>query len=264
MRGLITKYKIQKLIMLTICVWLVIYYNKIIANNQTFTSFELPEYLTVEDISTDGRYVENYDQKCRDGYVIRWSSLKKTERSENAPTIISYNRRTESAVPTFNRFPPFVVMYTIESPPHAWKRSEYYDFSITYDWEVSYPFAHTYFSNIDIYLKALLVTPQNTELRKEIVWLCGNCQPFNKRILFVKELMNYLHVDSYGLCLNNVGTRRRYKGNSIELYESYRYIIAIENSNCKNYVTEKFSLIIFNENIIRNDLAVIKFNIYNK
>ncbi|KAI0988899.1 hypothetical protein GJ496_002648 [Pomphorhynchus laevis] len=236
MSGVITKSNVRKLIMVSIFVSLTIYYHNLIrVNRKTFAHFKLSKHITVKDISTNEWQIEDYDQKCEDGSFIHWISTKSLFASKEDPTVIAYNKLTTFYMSSSKRSSHFVVMYTLEAPPHVSVRSKYYDFAITYDWETSYPFAHTYFSEIDIYLKSLLLTPQNIEERKGIVWLCGNCEAFNRRQLFVKELMNHIHVDSYGLCLNNVGTQRRYDGNSTELYESYKYVIAIENSNCRNY-----------------------------
>ncbi|KAI0984690.1 hypothetical protein GJ496_003228 [Pomphorhynchus laevis] len=211
----------------------------------------MPENLTVKDITILKWKIEDYDQKCRDGSFIHWISTKSLFASKEKSSIIAYNKLTNFFVSTPNRFPPFFVMYTSEAPPNAIRCSQYYDFAITYDWETSYPFAHTYFSKIDIYLKSLLLTPQSIEERKGIVWLSGNCEAFNRRQLFVKELMNHIHVDSYGLCMNNVRTHHRYEGNSTELYESYKYVIAIENYIAITYFKNK------NHNILFMDLTDI-------
>ena len=52
--------------------------------------------------------------------------------------------------------------------------------------------------------------------------------------------MKLINVDSYGGCLRNKNTHTgvRMMGN-IELYSKYKFVIAIENSNCQDYVTEK-------------------------
>jgi hypothetical protein len=53
--------------------------------------------------------------------------------------------------------------------------------------------------------------------------------------------MSYINIDSYGTCLNNVQSndvRTRRKSNSI-IYSSYKFVLAIENSNCEDYITEK-------------------------
>lgn len=53
--------------------------------------------------------------------------------------------------------------------------------------------------------------------------------------------MQHIHIDSFGGCLNNIHSAQaqsRAQSNS-ELYASYKFVIAIENSNCEDYVTEK-------------------------
>jgi hypothetical protein len=51
--------------------------------------------------------------------------------------------------------------------------------------------------------------------------------------------MQEMKIDSYGACLNN---RQGYGGrmtDNVEAYKKYKFVIAIENSNCADYVTEK-------------------------
>ena len=74
----------------------------------------------------------------------------------------------------------------------------------------------------------------------EIVWIVSNCNAFNGREKYIKKLMSYIKVDSYGECLRNHYniSSEHMKGN-IELYSKYKFVIAIENSNCQDYVTEK-------------------------
>lgn len=52
--------------------------------------------------------------------------------------------------------------------------------------------------------------------------------------------MTKIDVDSYGGCLKNKFNHptEHMKGN-IELFSNYKFAIAIENSNCEDYVTEK-------------------------
>jgi hypothetical protein len=53
--------------------------------------------------------------------------------------------------------------------------------------------------------------------------------------------MSHIRIDSFGGCLNNAQSAQaqaRAQSNS-ELYASYKFVIAIENSNCEDYVTEK-------------------------
>ena len=59
---------------------------------------------------------------------------------------------------------------------------------------------------------------------------------YNGRHVFVEKLMSYIEIDSYGRCLNN----RAMSGKSTaKIYSRYKFVLAIENSNCEDYVTEK-------------------------
>lgn len=63
----------------------------------------------------------------------------------------------------------------------------------------------------------------------------------SKRIEFLKELMLYTEVDSYGRLFNNCkleeDTGRESK---LDLYSTYKFVIAFENAIAPDYVTEKF------------------------
>jgi hypothetical protein len=67
-----------------------------------------------------------------------------------------------------------------------------------------------------------------------ILWIASNCEAWNDRHLYIKELMKYIQVDSYGKCLNNKpspgGEQER-----ADLLRQYKFYLAVENSNCDNY-----------------------------
>lgn len=75
-----------------------------------------------------------------------------------------------------------------------------------------------------------------------VVWVVSNCNAFNGREKFMQRLMQLVDVHSYGMCLRNRfnHTSEHMKGN-IELFSRYKFVIAIENSNCHDYVTEKLA-----------------------
>ena len=67
--------------------------------------------------------------------------------------------------------------------------------------------------------------------------------PVNKssRIEFLKELMQYTEIDSYGKLFNNKQfDTDRGNHTKMELYSSYKFVIAFENAIAADYVTEKF------------------------
>ncbi|KAI9497380.1 hypothetical protein BDB00DRAFT_756785 [Zychaea mexicana] len=70
-----------------------------------------------------------------------------------------------------------------------------------------------------------------------ILWIASNCDAWSGRHHYVKELMKYIKVDSYGKCLNNKAFPEDKQRS--DLMRQYKFYLAIENSNCDDYVTEK-------------------------
>ncbi|UJR21687.1 hypothetical protein I4U23_024764 [Adineta vaga] len=140
----------------------------------------------------------------------------------------------------------FSTVYILESEVHS-SNGQYWhliDFPMWYNLEQSYPAPATYF-NLEIYLNQLFAPAQipfaNKRTTASIVWIISNCNAYNGRQTFIKKLMSYIQVDSYGRCLNTIkldNIKKRQESNSV-LYSSYKFVLAIENSNCKDYVTEK-------------------------
>jgi hypothetical protein len=67
--------------------------------------------------------------------------------------------------------------------------------------------------------------------------------PFNqsRRQEYLKELMRYTVIDSYGRLYNNKPLENdRGRSTKMELYAGYRFVVAFENAIGKDYVTEKF------------------------
>lgn len=72
----------------------------------------------------------------------------------------------------------------------------------------------------------------------------SNCGAANGRTEYVKELMKYMKIDSYGGCVNNAnvpsewekGERDRTKENVLS---HYKFTLAFENSDDDDYITEK-------------------------
>jgi len=74
---------------------------------------------------------------------------------------------------------------------------------------------------------------------KQVAWFVNNCRATNNRLEYAHELAKYIEVDIYGYC----GTLTCNKSISeichrlLDKY--YRFYLAFENSNCKDYITEK-------------------------
>lgn len=82
-----------------------------------------------------------------------------------------------------------------------------------------------------------------------IMFLQTNCGSLSNREVYVEKLMKFQKVDSYGPCLNNKKLPKELGGdylqdllseNLLEFMAKYKFVIAIENCVCEDYLTEKF------------------------
>ncbi|CAB3233533.1 unnamed protein product [Arctia plantaginis] len=74
---------------------------------------------------------------------------------------------------------------------------------------------------------------------KKVAWFVSNCHARNRRLQYARQLSKYIQVDIYGAC----GTHHcpRTDPNCLEMLErEYKFYLAFENSNCRDYITEKF------------------------
>jgi hypothetical protein len=159
-------------------------------------------------------------------------------------TVPSNQLRT--ATPRDNKTrPQYVMVFTMEPEVYSpggdtWLHA---DFKMYYHLELSWPAPAT-FLDVHMHLSDLLAPERVPFEAKEsgspIVWVVSNCAAYNARERFMKKLMEFVGVDSYGGCLKNKFTHpdEHHRGN-IELYAKYKFVISIENSNCEDYVTEK-------------------------
>lgn len=139
----------------------------------------------------------------------------------------------------------YSMVYAMESEPHSyggetWNNA---DFRMWYNLDLSFPEPATYFEN-KMHLADLLSPPKvdfdHKEKSAHIAWVVSNCNAFNGREKYMKKLMDKLQVDSYGGCLKNKFSHpSEHMTGNIQLFSKYKFVIAIENSNCQDYVTEK-------------------------
>lgn len=75
---------------------------------------------------------------------------------------------------------------------------------------------------------------------KKVAWFVSNCNAKNKRLEYAKELSQHIEVDIYGSCGNKKCPRTLTRKCFRMLDKEYKFYLAFENSNCKDYITEKF------------------------
>lgn len=118
--------------------------------------------------------------------------------------------------------------------------------------DVPFPLQHlASFDDINSNKYFVLSSKKNIYLknRAPILYLQSDCETSTERDLYVKELMNITNVDSYGACLNNKKLPEAFtqdylnnldKAEFLNFVARYKFVIAIENGVCEDYVTEKF------------------------
>ncbi|GBP19974.1 Alpha-(1,3)-fucosyltransferase 10 [Eumeta japonica] len=117
--------------------------------------------------------------------------------------------------------------------------------------DVPFPLQHL-FSLPEITSKQYFVeTSKKNALLAEIapiMYIQSDCETSTERDAYVKELMKYIKIDSYGTCLNNIKLDEKFQvdylnhlndDDFLNFIARYKFVIAIENGVCEDYVTEK-------------------------
>ncbi|XP_026844829.1 glycoprotein 3-alpha-L-fucosyltransferase A-like [Drosophila persimilis] len=75
---------------------------------------------------------------------------------------------------------------------------------------------------------------------KKVAWFVSNCNTENGRLKYALELQKYIEVDIYGFC-GKLKCDRFNPEKCFKLLENnYKFYLAFENSNCRDYITEKY------------------------
>ena len=151
------------------------------------------------------------------------------------------------------------IYYSTESPLRVLRwvqdmelQNIRYHKSMTYhmDSEIPQPFGYFVQSNTSrkVYDEGLPNFAKNkTHL---IAWMVSNCDEiFWSRSMFVEDLMVYIHVDVYGRC----GSLKCTPRDSEEcdwMLSKYKFYLALANSECRHYITEKFWKTALKHNIV--------------
>ncbi|CDH49510.1 alpha-()-fucosyltransferase 11 [Lichtheimia corymbifera JMRC:FSU:9682] len=135
---------------------------------------------------------------------------------------------------------PWILM-TMESPinpPFRRDEAKMHTFEYLASYNLQSRFFMGYYSpNI---LNAVNQPPPDMSSKtgdSPVLWIASNCDAWSGRHHYVRELMKYINIDSYGTCLNNKAFPDNVSRD--ELMGQYKFYLAIENSNCDDYVTEK-------------------------
>ncbi len=89
---------------------------------------------------------------------------------------------------------------------------------------------------------------------KSVAWFVSNCDPKNNRMRYAKELAQHIDVDIYGKCGHMNWTCKKEEREHCweKIRRDYKFYLAFENVNCKDYITEKFF-----DNALKHDIVPI-------
>ncbi|XP_026843386.1 alpha-(1,3)-fucosyltransferase B-like [Drosophila persimilis] len=123
--------------------------------------------------------------------------------------------------------------------------SRYSDLPLTTQW---LPSAHDLIS-MDYTMSFDFKSSNLNVASPSVVFLNSDCDTMSGREHYMKELMRHINVDSFGSCLHNkdlpASLQKDYMDNLyspklLRFLSRYKFMIAIENAVCEDYITEKF------------------------
>jgi len=146
--------------------------------------------------------------------------------------------------PAIKRSPNQVwMLYLLECPLHTqiFHQKHIFNWTATYrsDSTIVAPYERWQYYNENV--KRINENKNYAENKtKQVAWFVSNCGARNGRLQYARELGNYIGVDIYGACGTKKCPRSEQKRCFSMLNTDYKFYLAFENSNCKEYITEKF------------------------
>ncbi|XP_046959313.1 alpha-(1,3)-fucosyltransferase 10 [Vanessa cardui] len=129
-----------------------------------------------------------------------------------------------------------------------------FNYSATFSRYSDIPFPLQYLESLEDITSTKYFKPTRvkTNLLNElspILYLQSDCETATERDIYVKELIKFIDIDSYGACLNNKEMPTKFQedylnnlndDDFLNYISRYKFVLAIENGVCDDYVTEKF------------------------
>ncbi|KAK1341840.1 hypothetical protein QTO34_016591 [Cnephaeus nilssonii] len=127
-----------------------------------------------------------------------------------------------------------------------------FNYTATFSRHSHLPLTTQYLEGIGVLKSHQYLVPLQSKnnLRKRLaplVYVQSDCDPPSDRDSYVRELMTYIEVDSYGECLHNKDLPQQLKNPAsmdadgfYRIIAQYKFILAFENAICDDYITEKF------------------------
>lgn len=135
------------------------------------------------------------------------------------------------------------IFYVLESPvnlrPSVYER-DIFNWTATYRYDSDIVTPYERWTYYDPAVKQFNTWDRNyaANKTKKVAWFVSNCRTQNRRLQYAQELSKYISVDIYGYCGKLSCQKSEDCFNMLDKY--YKFYLSFENSNCADYVTEKF------------------------
>lgn len=174
------------------------------------------------------------------------SACSLTDNRRQGPSADAILFRQDPRFQSYRRPPSQIwILYLLEAPyftPNLRRFNGHFNWTATYrrDSDIVAPYEKflKYDSNT---LRHRNASKRNYAegKTKKVAWFVSNCHASNQRLEFAKELGKYIQVDIFGKCGDKQCPRGKDSCSEM-LNKDYKFYLAFENSNCRDYITEKF------------------------
>ena len=116
----------------------------------------------------------------------------------------------------------------------------FFNWTITFKRESDFPYPYGNYVSLPSAKRPARIPDYAAEKNKLVLWAVSNCG--RTRDKYVKKLLKYIKVDVYGDCSENFGQDNQCQpsSNCDDIFSTYKFYLAFENSVCTDYITEKF------------------------
>lgn len=161
--------------------------------------------------------------------------------------------KDKSELPVRQRWDQRWIFLTDESPMHTflYGNQDLFEYNGLFNWSMTYRMDSDVPIPYGRMVQASFINFQSTNLFKNslrtlknklVAVMSSNCASKNGRWNYISELKSLLgnDLDIYGKCLHgNTTACPGHFGRDCPILNEYKFYLAFENSNCKEYITEK-------------------------
>lgn len=146
---------------------------------------------------------------------------------------------------SLNRTPDDIwIVHALESPSAAYNfqgLENIFNWTTTYRSDSTIPVPYAKWVSFD-HPKLKPEQDRNYAINKtkQVAMFVSNCDTSNDRLSYAKALSQHIQVDIYGDCGELSCPKSEHDKCLQMLEQDYKFYLAFENSNCRQYITEKF------------------------